>query len=548
MDTTTSETLDQLRAENQLLRAQIAALEASQRTRDQQLSAILAVLPVGVAILDSAGAVSYINPSLEHILDLSGDRLRAGDHHGRTYLRPDGTPMPSAEFASMRAIQEQHMVDNVEIGIVTETGRKIWVSVSATPVHISDWSIVTVTTDISDRKRAEHAVRAHAEAISRTNAELTRALQLKDEFLAMISHELRTPLTVILGVTEALYAEIYGPISAQQRQALGSVEQSGKHLLAILADILDLVYIEAGQEILDLQPLSAQTLCQLALQLVETAAQQKDIHLRRSLEQGVDWLRADERRMTQILVNLLDNAVKFTPAGGTVGLEVGADRRREIIQFTVWDTGIGIADADHERLFEPFTQLDGQLSRQYGGVGLGLALVRRLVDLHGGSIHLESSLGQGSRFTISLPWPVEVNEARMQAPALWPHFHAWATPPRVVIADDHEFTLDFYREVLAQHGCAVAVARTGEEALAQVQATRPDVAVLDIQMPMMDGLSVIKRIRADPAVARVPIIALTALAMPGDRERCLAAGANVYLAKPVGLRALVEEIAALLAS
>ncbi|MEI7644642.1 MAG: ATP-binding protein [Chloroflexales bacterium] len=419
----------------------------------------------------------------------------------------------------------------------------IW-SVDGTPERM-----IGVNYDITEIKHAEAVLAAHTETLSKANNDLTHALQFKSEFLAMMSHELRTPLNVILGYTQILAEEFYGPLTERQHAALDSVTQSGQHLLGILSDILDMAHLDSGAANLDLQPVAVDLLCLTALEYVQSAAQQKDIRLLRTVTYGIKGLRADERRLTQILVNLLDNAVKFTQQGGTVGLEVTTDVAQEQITFTVWDTGIGITEADYSRLFTPFTQVDAKLSRQYGGIGLGLALVRRLVDLHGGSISLTSTPGQGSRFTVSLPWAAGDNVGPQVASAE-PPVHAlpdWATPPRVVIADDHEPTLGFYYEVLTEMGCQVAVARTGGESVAKVQATRPDVTVLDIQMPGVDGLEVIRRIRDDPAVATVPIIALTALAMPGDRERCLEAGANVYLAKPVSMRALVAAIRQVLA-
>jgi CheY-like chemotaxis protein len=310
--------------------------------------------------------------------------------------------------------------------------------------------------------------------------------------------------------------------------------------------MLDLAHIEAGELWLDRQPIDVERLCRTAVQFTHAAAQQKDIRLQRGVAEEVEGLYADERRLTQVLVNLLDNAIKFTPAGGSVGLEVRADAAQEQIVFTVWDTGIGIAEADYERLFLSFTQVDGRLARKYGGMGLGLSLVRRLVDLHGGSISLESSPGQGSRFEVRLPWTagMQATTQASQEQALW----ARAKPPQVVLAEDHEATLAYYAERLREQGCAVVLARTGAEALAQVRATRPDVALLDIQMPELDGLRAIKQIRADPEVGRTPIIALTALAMPGDRERCRTAGASAYLVKPVSLCTLLAAIAEVLAS
>ncbi|NTW03873.1 MAG: response regulator, partial [Oscillochloris sp.] len=421
-----------------------------------------------------------------------------------------------------------------------------WAEVGHWPVIDESGQIVAfegIVRDVTSRVHIEAALQAHADALSQANADLTRALHLKDDFLAMMSHELRTPLTVILGVTEALDNDLYGPIDDQQRAALAMVTQSGRHLLAILSDILDLAHIEASQISLDRHLIDVDLLCRTSLQYVQAAAQQKKVHLEYAIDMQIDGLRADERRLTQILVNLLDNAVKFTPVDGRVGLEVLADSVLERIQFTVWDTGIGIAAADQPRLFQPFTQLDGRLSRQYGGVGLGLTLVLRLVNLHGGGIIVESAPGQGSRFIISLPWTLMDNTlpSVVHLPQSSPQ--VWVQPPRVLIADDHEPTLRFYTDLLTQQGCSVATARSGEEVLAQAWARTPDVVVMDIQMPGVDGLEAIRRIRTTAELAAIPIIALTALAMPGDRERCLVAGANVYLAKPVGVRTLLAAIA-----
>jgi signal transduction histidine kinase len=194
-----------------------------------------------------------------------------------------------------------------------------------------------------------------------------------------------------------------GSICERQHQALATVEQSGRHLLSLLSSILDLANAEAGTEILEWLLIDVDILCQSAMHSVEQVAQQKGIRLLCSVDRAVEHCFADERRLLQILTHLLDNAVKFTPAGGTVGLEVTLSPSHNHIQFVVWDTGIGIADDDQARLFHAFTQGDGRLTREYGGVGLGLALVRRLVNLHGGHISLESTLGQGSRFTVTLP-------------------------------------------------------------------------------------------------------------------------------------------------
>lgn len=407
---------------------------------------------------------------------------------------------------------------------------------------------IELRNEIVERKRAEAAVQAQADGLSRANAELMRALRLKDEFLAMISHELRTPLNAVLGITEGLKEEAYGPLSPRQQQALERVRQSGQHLHGIISDILDLTRIEAGAIHLDIAPISLDELCQTTLQLVAERARRKDLRLMQAMAFGVVSMRGDERRLTQILVNLLDNAVKFTPAQGTVGLEVETDAAQERIMFTVWDTGIGIAAEDMERLFRPFTQVDGRLARSYEGIGLGLTLVHRLTELHGGSVQVASVPGAGSRFTIALPWS-EADNIRLGHPATAVDAAppVWFPAPRMLVADDHEPTLELYEMRLTRQGCVVRTARTGAEALALIRAERPDIVLLDIQMPEIDGLDVIRQVREDATLAAMPIIAVTALAMPGDRERVLAAGATAYLAKPVGFRCLSAAIAAALA-
>ncbi len=527
--------------------------EAALRESEARYRTLFETMAQGVVYQDELGRIITANPAAQRIFNLGLSDLtgRSALESGWQAIHEDGTPFTGEEQPAMVALRTGQEVRDVIMGVKHRFLDDFrWLCIQAVPQFgagsARPTQVYTMFEDITQRKRSEAAVQAQADALSRANAELTRALRLKDEFLAMMSHELRTPLTAVLGITEAMDEGLYGPVSEGQHTALATVLRSGRHLLALLSDILDLAHIEAGNETLERQPLSIDLLCQSALQIVQTAAQQTGIRLLRSIEQGIDGLRGDERRLTQILVNLLDNAVKFTPAGGTVGLEVTADREHECLRFLVWDTGIGIAEADLERLFQPFTQVDGRLSRQYGGVGLGLTLVRRLVEMHGGSVSLTSAPGQGSAFTVSLPWTPADNVAPPRKRPSFSQARAWAQPPRLVIADDHEPTLAFYMELLTLEGCQVAVARNGEEVLAQVRANRPDVVVMDIQMPGIDGLTAIRLLRGEAASATLPIIALTALAMSGDRDRCLAAGANAYLAKPVSLRDLMETISALL--
>jgi signal transduction histidine kinase/CheY-like chemotaxis protein len=418
--------------------------------------------------------------------------------------------------------------------------------------------------EIAERKRAETAlqeerallaqrVTERTADLSTANAELARAARLKDEFLASMSHELRTPLTAILGLSEVLKATVYGPLTEKQLKSVRQIEESGRHLLALINDILDLSKIEAGKLELQVGPVSVETVCQASLQFVKEAAMKKQLEIFWRYDEKTTTLPADERRLKQILVNLLNNAVKFTPEGGQIGLEVVSDAAQQVIHFTVWDTGIGISAEDQVRLFKPFVQLDSSLSRQYTGTGLGLALVQRMVEMHGGRVLLESEgvPGRGSRFTVSLPWPgrpepakpVEKSEpAEASLPGVFPAPDQPA--PLILIAEDESSIYTLLSDYLTDYGYRVVGARNGVEALEQAEAELPQLILMDAQMPKLDGLEATRRLRARVEFAAVPIIALTALAMPGDREKCLQAGANMYLSKPINLKELLNVIQA----
>jgi CheY-like chemotaxis protein len=264
------------------------------------------------------------------------------------------------------------------------------------------------------------------------------------------------------------------------------------------------------------------------------------------VQDGIGSIWVDERRLKQILVNLLSNAVKFTPAGGKLGLDVRGDQSEKQIMFTVWDHGIGIGENDLTRLFEPFVQLDSSLSREATGTGLGLALVAQMVRLHGGSVRVESKLNEGSRFTVTLPWePTLATDADLRLKSTG-KFRAIRPEskdkPIILLIEDTKEATVMVTDYLQSVGYQVISARDALTGIEMARSTRPDLILMDIQLPGMDGLDATRRLRADPDFRTLPIIALTALAMPGDRERCLAAGANDYVTKPVSLKELAKLI------
>ena len=446
-----------------------------------------------------------------------------------TFVRPDGSKVPV--LLSVTALSD-------------EAGNPI--------------GYAGMANDISLHKQSEETLRRSEDTLRIANAELARALRLKDEFLANMSHELRTPLNAILNLSESLVEEIAGPLTDKQQTFCSMILESGQHLLALINDILDLSKIESGHADLEIVPVAVEPVCQSSLRMVAEQAKKKRLTSSIHIDVRAQWVHADARRLKQMLVNLLGNAVKFTPRGGRIGIEVNADAEAGKISFAVWDTGIGISSEDLPRLFLPFIQLDAGLSRQYGGSGLGLVLVSRMARIHGGGVHVESTPGKGSRFTIDLPWSADRSspyaELGERTDRMPPSVSAAGDPrhvdaqvadaPLILLVDDTETVIAPIISYLEANHYRVATAFNGESAIEMARELQPDLILMDIQMPDIDGLEAVRWIRTEPGLESTPIVALTALAMPGDRERCLSNGMDDYLAKPVRLRNLARCIEA----
>ncbi|PZO40535.1 MAG: diguanylate cyclase [Pseudanabaena frigida] len=407
--------------------------------------------------------------------------------------------------------------------------------------------------ELSDLQQAEAKLTESNQKLAISNEELSRATRLKDEFLANMSHELRTPLNSILGMTEGMQEGVFGTISDRQAKALKTVERSGIHLLELINDILDVAKIESGEVTLELTTTSVQQLCQSSMTFVKQQAHSKSIQLIDRIPENLPDLLLDERRIRQVLINLLNNAVKFTPHGGSITLEVSVVDSNQTtdptyLRMAVIDTGIGISSENIPKLFQPFIQIDSALNRQYVGTGLGLALVKRIVEMHGGRVLLTSEPNMGSCFMVDIPYITSTHsidfylkpEAKIdstlqvsQSPTL---------SNLILLAEDNEANINTISCYLEAKGYRILLAKNGQEAIAVAKTHQPNLILMDIQMPVMDGLEATTLIRLDPQLHNIPIIAMTALAMTGDREKCLEAGADEYLTKPVKLKQLTTII------
>ncbi|AHF04124.1 histidine kinase [Marichromatium purpuratum 984] len=523
----------------------------------------------GIYGVDTQGRCTFCNPAGARMLGYDAPQALHGRdmHQTLHHSHLDASPYAACDCRAARTHRDGTPARVDDEVFWRADGTSIPVEYHANPIYRDGSLVGAVVTfaDISARKRAEQALRNAHQALAeerallaervlertaeldRANVELARSARAKDEFLAAMSHELRTPLTSILGLSETIGDTLLGPLTAQQARAVHTIHENGAHLLELINDILDMSRVASGQMQLRWDQIPVNQLWEASLRLIGPAAKRKSITIATDIDPAVRLVQGDSRRLKQMLVNLLGNAVKFTPEGGRIGLEVRADATQGEVHVCVWDTGVGIAPEQRERLFQPFVQLDSRPSRQYDGSGLGLALAAGMAELHHGRIEVESEPGAGSRFDIVLPWDPAAQEAGDQ-----PGAHAASDDEtaeadalgqvQVLLVEDNESNQEMIATYLRIRGCAVATARSGKAALAQARAHRPDVILMDVQIPGMDGLETTRRLREAPALRRTPIIALTALAMPGDREQCLDAGMDDYLSKPLGLKELYNTL------
>lgn len=402
--------------------------------------------------------------------------------------------------------------------------------------------------------RKIQSLQQRCQQLETINQELERTNQLKNQFLANTSHEIRTPLSSITGFTHLLLAQGYDPSKERHQEYLSIIQSSSKHLLSLINDILDLSKIEANQLEIQWEKVDLQTLCHNVLILVKEKAANKGLKLSLELDPNVNTLLADSLRLKQMLLNLLFNALKFT-TNGTVGLQVKSNN--SWIYFTVWDTGTGISKKHQAELFQPYFQIPNSVVSQNEGTGLGLVVTRKLAELHGGRVEVESELGGGSRFTIVLPLRQEEGESGelgevegvgedakgedRSRPFQLVSINNHST--NILLVEDDSHNAQLMQVYLERLGYQVKLANNSEQMWKILDQQKPAVILLDIKLPTENGLAIVQQLREHEQYRSIPIIVQTAMAMKGDREICLAAGVNEYISKPIDLPLLGNLVA-----
>jgi PAS domain S-box-containing protein len=460
---------------------------------------------------------------------------------------------PDEEPGILARLRAGERISHYETMRVRKDGTQINISLTVSPIRGPDGRVIgasKVARDITDRKRSEAERERLLESERRARQEAERANRLKDEFLATVSHELRTPLTAILGWVRMLRDGSLDEETATR--ALAAVERNAKSQAQLVEDLLDISRIVSGKMHLDVRQVEPSSVINAAVEAVRPAAQAKGIRLQLSIDPSAGPVSGDFERLQQVVWNLLSNAVKFTPAGGRV--EVSLERGDGDAELTVSDNGRGIAPEFMPHVFERFKQADSSTTRAYGGMGVGLSIVKAIVELHGGTVRGSSGgEGQGASFTVSLPLAKAARRDAVEEPAAALAGVERAPCPeeldglKILVVDDDPDTCDMIRAAFERCGSRVKISVSAPGGLALVEEWQPDVLVADISMPDMDGYQLIRHVRARGAQAggQTPAVALTALTRVEDRVKALSAGFQMHVPKPVEpdeLRAVVASL------
>jgi len=519
---------------------QLAAVNSELSKSEERFRTLCACSPLGIYVADVEGRCTYINPRCQAICGLTLEESLA--EVWQREVHPEDRDRVVADWLAW--IKESQEYSNEFRLAGSENVR--WIHVQSSPMFSDLGKLighVGTVRDITDRKQAEEERgRLIREQVARQEAE--RANQMKDEFLAILSHELRTPLNAILGWSRLLRVKKFDEETIDK--ALETIERNAKSQAQLIEDILDVSRILRGKLNLNKHPIRLESVIELAIDSLQPLAEEKSIVLELTSSPKVGQVIGDFDRLQQIVWNLLSNAIKFTQEEGKV--EVRLESVGDEAQIQIIDNGIGIEPDFLPYVFDRFRQADSSTTRSYGGLGLGLAIVRHLVEQHGGKVYAENNPGEGAKFTVALPlaqrnaladdddWS-ELSDQAETLPTL--------VNLQLLVVDDDDDTREFLIALLEEEGAMVRSASSVAEALAALESSWPDVLLSDIGMPGADGYELIARVREMEVVrgGKMPAIALTAYARESERQQALEAGFQMHLSKPVEVTQLIAGIA-----
>lgn len=543
------------------LQQEIAERQRAQealRISERRLAQFLGALPVGIFVVDGSGKTYYANQTAQELLgkaivpDVTAEQLPVVY---QAYVAGTQQIYPVEQQPIWRALKgERANVDNMELH---QGERIIPLEVWATPIFDETDQVVYAIAafqDITQRKQAEAERISFTQELEFKNTQLQRLDQIKDEFLANTSHELRTPLNGIIGIAESLLDGAAGELNDSQKANLSMVVSSGMRLANLVNDILDFAKLKNRDIELQRQSVDFRQITEIVLRVCRPLVASKSLELNNAIPEELVAVEGDENRLQQIMYNLVGNAIKFTESGSVTVSAIALDA---MVEVTVADTGIGISPDKFGDIFKSFEQVDASVSREYGGTGLGLSITKQLVELHGGTIRVESELSQGSRFIFTLPISKQPPNRTLDLSQALARMRENESPPpellapivqskgqlTILVVDDEPINLQVVANHLSLQNYGIVQASSGIEALEKIHnGLRPDLILLDIMMPKMSGYQVCQKIREQFPASEMPVVMLTAKNQVSNLVAGLDAGANDYLTKPVLKNELLARI------